>query len=282
MLKYKVTSLDDVEEAVRHHYVEKNGAYVLELDDKDDERIQGLIRNRNEALAEKDKLSKQIKELEAKTSGDALEEHKAKIQELEEKLENAGKSGKYSEDQINQIKADLENKYKTKLSEKDETLKQTIERVKSQHKKAIINDALNNAGVKRGARDLMASYLANMVDLDDPNGTMNFVDKVRKPDGSGHEVSELEGGNGFKTTKELVEELKMNPDYGFAFEGSKASGGGAETTKSTGLNGTGGIGNVSKRSDLKTYADKAKYVRELADKLGDENQAMQEYMKLPE
>ena len=59
-----------------------------------------------------------------------------------------------------------------------------------------------------------------------------------------------------KTLEQLVEEVKANPVYGRAFEPSNAGGGG------TPPNQPGGATTISKRSDLKTPADKAKYIGE--------------------
>jgi len=104
--------------------------------------------------------------------------------------------------------------------------------------------------------------------------------RVKKGDGTGHEVS-TKDGSVFKSVTELVEEIKDKPDYGFAFEGSKASGGGAEAITQTGerTNGTA----ILARSDLKDHAAKAAYLEQLREKHGgDEAAAQAEYFALPE
>lgn len=286
VLQYSRETLDGLTDAEKQHYQEKNGRFVLDVDDKSDERVQGLIKNKNEALAEKEKLQSRVKELE-RTGGNAgeLEKSKARVAELEAQLKEAGKSGKYSEEQVAQIKQDIENEYKTKLDEKENALKSINEKVATSQREGSIKDALTKAGVRSGAVGMMTAYLKDRVDVVEGD-TGGFSIRIKKEDGSGHEVS-TKDGSVFKTVHELVEEIKTKPDYGFAFEGSKASGGGAEGNVPGGVpggnSGSGAFANVKARSDLKDHKSKSEYLEHLREVHGgDEQKAMSEYFSLPE
>lgn len=284
VLQYIRESLDGLTDGEKQHYQEKDGKFYLDIDDKNDDRVQGLIRNKNEALAEKEKLQKRVKELENSNGGEELERAKSRVAELETQLKEAGKSGKYSEEQVQQIKNDIENEYKTKLEEKDQALKSVNDRIATAQRESAIRDALTEAGVKKGAVAMMTAYLKDRVDVVEGD-TGVFSVRIKKEDGSGHEVS-TKDGSVFKSVGELVEEIKSKPDYGFAFEGSKASGGGAEANVNTGEGPSGGTGtfsNIKARADLKSHKDKAAFLEHLKEKHGgDEGKAQAEYFDLPE
>lgn len=284
MLQYKRSSLDGLEDAEKKHYMEKGGVFLLGVDDSGDERVQGLIKNRNEALAEKEALEKKVRDLEKSNGGgEALASAKTQIAELEKKLVDAGKSGKFSEDQVSQIKKDIEAEYKTKLSERETELQMIRDRVARAQLESSIKDALTKAGAKKGAFEMMTAFLRDRGDVVEGEIGVSEV-RVKKLKGEGHEVSTKDGERSvFKTMSELVEELKVNPDYGFVFEGSKASGGGAEKT---GTNGQapkfdGDFSNVRARSDLNTPAKKAGFLGYLREKTGDDQKAQDEYFALP-
>lgn len=284
MLQYLRQSLEGLTDAEKQHYKEKDGRFILDVDDKDDERVQGLIKNKNEALAEKERLQNKVKELEAGGgAGKELDTAKSRIAELETQLKDASKSGKYSEEHVNQIKRDLENEYKSKLDEKDQALKTVHDRVATAQRETAIKDALTQAGVKKGAIGMLTSYLKDRVDVVEGD-TGVFSVRIKKEDGQGHEVS-TKDGSVFKSVVELVDDIKANSDYGFAFEGSKASGSGAEGPKgsdgSAGNNGA--FGHIKARADLKSHKEKAEYLEHLRTAHdGDEHKAQEAYFALPE
>jgi hypothetical protein len=112
-----------------------------------------------------------------------------------------------------------------------------------------------------------------------------FSVRIKKQDGTGHEVS-TKDGSVFMSVSELIETIKVQPEYGFAFDGSKASGGGQEPK--TPLDGKPSATafdarNVRSKGDLKSSADKSAYLTSLTEKHGgDIKKAQEEYFALPE
>lgn len=283
-LQFNRDSLDGLTDAESQHYTKKGEGFVLDVDDVKDERVQGLIKNKNEALAEKEKLQRRVTKLEKSSGGDsALNDAKMKISDLEKQVKETGKAGKFTEDQVAQIKKDVEAGFKEELAKRDADLKSIRDRSAASQRDGAIKDALVKAGVKKGALDMATSYLRDRVESVEGE-TGESVLRIKKTDGAGHEVSKNADGV-YKTVGEFVGELKINPDYGFAFDGSKASGGGAEANLKTGTNGaaeTGNFANIKARSDLRTHADKTAFLQHLKKQNNDDEQKAQDaYFALP-
>ena len=277
MLAYQRTTLEGLSDIEKTHYKEKDGKFFLDVDDKEDTRVKGLIKNRNEAFAEKEALQIKLTALEA-GSGTALKEALAKIDVLEK---TKGKAPDV-EKQLTQIKIDLETEYKSKLDEKDTQLKTIQSRVSQSQRDTAIKDALIKTGVKSGALDMMSVFLRDRVDVVEGD-TGAFTVRIKKESGEGHEVS-TQDGSVFKTVGEFVEEIKVNKDFGFVFDGSKASGSGAVNTTGTGLPAGEGnkFANVKSRADLKDASTKTAYLAALTEANGgDKEKASDAFFALP-
>ena len=287
VLAYKVETLDGLSDAEKQHYKESNGVFVLDVDDKNDDRVQGLIQNRNAALAEKDRLQEQLKQFEG-VDPKAAKEATAKIQSLEDRLAKAQKDGS-SDEKVERIKADLQAEYDKVVKEKDEKINALESQFTRTMKDDAIKSALRQAGVREAAVDMVNTYLNSRVTVTQGD-TGQLSVRVLKADGSGDFEVSAKDGSVYKSVGELVDDMKTDKNFSFVFEGSKASGGGTPPNPNTpqGKGGQGGkfdgeFAGVAYRSDIQTPAQKAKFISYLKEKHcdGDGAKAQQMYFGLP-
>lgn len=288
-LSYKTESLDGLSDAEKQHYKEAEGGngYVLDLDDKNDERVQGLIQNRNAALAEKDQLQAKLKEFEG-IDPKAAKEATAKIQSLEDRLAKAKTDGS-SDEKVERIKADLQAEYDKVVQEKDQKINSLEQQFTKTMKNDSIKSALRQAGVREAAVDMLQTYLDSRVTVV-TGDTGQLSARVLKNDGSGDYEVSTKDGSVYKSVEELVEDMKVDKNFAFVFDGSKASGGGTppntNAPNGSGQGGgqfTGEFAHVAYRSDLGDPATKAKFITYLKEKHcdGDGAKAQQMFFKMP-
>jgi vacuolar-type H+-ATPase subunit I/STV1 len=284
VLEYIRESLEGLADAEKAHYkARENGGFVLEVRDEKDDRVAGLIQNRNAALAEKEKLQRELKQFEGVDPAQARMSAQ-RIAKLESDLE-AVKKSKAGESDVARIKEELQAEYDKRLNEKDAQIKQFEETLLRDAKSGAITRALINAKVRQEAIPMVTAFLETRV-IAVRGDTGNVATRVLKDDGSGSfELSTKDTGV-YKSPDELIEEMKADKRYGFVFEGSRATGGSADPRQAS--NGEigmfdGEFAGIRYKSDLRGTAMKAKFIAYL--KLrngGDGKKASDEYFALPD
>ena len=182
MLKYKLDSLDGLDEGLKSYYRKDGDKFVLDVDDSGAKSAIKAERDRAEAA------EKALKEREAA-------ETKAKADAEKAKLEAAGDYEKLKAAVEAEKKALLEEKEKATAGLKSYLLKSELTAAIAQHK--------GNPHLEKLVVDQFEAVLS--------------------PDGA-HKVLSKDG----KTPAQFIESLKADASYGAFFEGSGASGGGAQ------------------------------------------------------
>jgi len=182
MLKYKLDSLDGLDEGLKAFYKKDGDKFVLDVDDSGAKSAIKAERDRAEAA------EKALKEREAA-------EAKAKADAEKAKLEAAGDYEKLKAAVEAEKKALLEEKEKATAGLKSYLLKSELTAAIAQHK--------GNPHLEKLVVDQFEAVLS--------------------PDGA-HKVLSKDG----KTPAQFIESLKADASYGAFFEGSGASGGGAQ------------------------------------------------------
>lgn len=218
-LKYQLDSLDGLDDATKQLYTEKDGKYVLDVEDVPDpsggEDVEGLKRKRDELQDETKKVKRERDELK---------------QELDEK----GREGARNNGDIEA----LERSYQEKLEAKDKELEQVTQRYQS-----AIQDMTVNSEAQRLANELA-------VDGESANVLIPHIKQrlsVEERDGEFRTVVLDEGGKpSANKPDELKGEFAENPAFKRVVAGSKASGGGAD-------GGDQGGGAAQKQVDRSTF-----------------------------
>lgn len=231
VLHAEVSSLDDVPEAVREHYIESDSGYRLAVEGIDDaaelkqtlQKVRGQLREREKALKTFDGLGPDdIAELD-------------ELRGLREQMEAS--------------KGDL-----------DEALKSQRDRLEKKYTKDVSKleeerDALNGK-LTEVLRDREAVRALNEAD-GIVEAMLHHVVKRTRFDADYQVVAEgLEGEE--VTIPELISQMKASGKYDWGFKPNGGAGGGAEGRKGR----AGGSGVVRSRTDLKTNAARAAYIRE--------------------
>jgi hypothetical protein len=237
MLKLNVDSLDGVDEALRPLYVEKDGKFSLAVDGIED--TTGL---KNALASERRRASDLEKQVKGwQKSGKTPDEIQELIEAAEAKaLTEAEKKGEWDK-----LKTQMNAAHETALKAKDETIGAMRRRLEAELVDAKATAAIAAA---KGVPDLLLPHVQRHVKVDD-DFNVQVVDAKGDPrvNGKGEPLS----------IADLIEEMKANEIYGRAFEGSGQSGSGMRPNSGGGGNPP---GQVKRRSDLKTRAERAAFV----------------------
>lgn len=271
-LPYMITKFEDLPEAVRQIAQDQSlyqpvkgddgnvTGYVLDLDDSGDQRVAGLVSKKNELLG----TVKQLKDKLAGLDGIDPVEAKHAIEQLPKLQEQLKAKGKDSKVDVEAIREELKTEYDKKLQEKDGLVNVLKNSAVNGALDTAINKAFDEHKVTPNARtrELLRNYLKGQLTVEEQaNGdTLNFIPRV-KNDGNQnvpYKVSGKDGGDGFMTVGELVGSFKEDAEFGFAFQGSQANGGGSENNQG----GSGGqdFGGVKYREDLQTTKDESAFI----------------------
>ena len=241
-LKFSVESLDDVSEAHRDLYSEKDGKFVLSVDGLEDNS--GLKKALETERETRKKYEKSIKAWER--TGKTPDE----IAELLAAAEDAEKAKHEKEGNFDA----LLKQHQTKCDKERTDLAAELEAAKASERGAIVNTSLMAALTKAGATeegiDLLPDRLANRIKFD-RDGDKRVINIVAA-DG----VTPLAGSSkdGTATFDDLVKEAVDK--YPSLFKGSGAGGSGKLPNSQAGRSG------ITKKSDFKTEKDRASYVQE--------------------
>lgn len=244
-LKFSVDSIEDVAEEHRDFYVEKDGKFFLAVDglpQPDD--TETLKRTLEKERADRKKYEKQIKAWER--TGKTPEE----IADLIEAREEADRKKAEEEGDFDK----LLTQHRSKWEKEKADLEAELEAARVSERGAIIGNSLMAALTKAGATeegiDLLPDRLANRIHFE-RDGAERII-KIVAADGATPMAGSSKDGTA--TFDDLVKEAVEK--YPSLFKGSGAGGSGKLPDSKAG--GTG----VKKRSDLKTSAERAKFIDE--------------------
>lgn len=239
-LKSVLDSIEDVAEGLREHYVQgEDGKFYLDAEGVESlPGVAGLRRKRDELL----RTNRQLKDQATTYEGFDLEEYdRLKQAEIDAKNEARNKSGN-----IDEIRTDYEGqitglKSAAAVAEQKANDKIAKEQAAARgyFQTAEISQALTKA---KGAPELLSHVIkkGTKVELNDAGKfELHVVDEAGT-----RRIKDAAGT--FMQLDDLVTEIKKNPTYGRAFEGTGAGGSGAS---GDGDLGGGGGGKVISRDN---------------------------------
>lgn len=247
-LRLIIDKLEDVEEALRGLYEEKDGKFHLIVDGiEDNTSIKADLRKANKEAAERRKQLEAWARL-GKTPDEIEELVAAAARAEEDKLKGAGEWDK--------LKNQMNEAHKRALDAKDAVIATKDGEVaamrKSLESHLIVAQATAEIAAAKGEPELLLPVVQRFMKVNEENGNYStqIVDAKGDPrvDAKGNPLS----------LSALMTELRANEKYGRAFEGSGQSGGGMPP----GNGGGGGIPQNKRRSEFKTEKERAAFVDE--------------------
>lgn len=278
-LPFKIEKIEDLPEALQkvaadnELYKEVKDkktdavSFVLNLDDSMDEKTAGLVANRNGLLTDNAQLKQKLAAVgdldtiaQARAALELKPDLEAKIAESQEQLKNALDK----KPDVEAIKRDLQVQFDGDLKKVNDN----FERMKAAAKGSALQNAITAAFDENavtpvpGIRSmLLAAVRDNLIVEEQISGdNMLFAPRVRNLDNNAtgpYRLSTKANSDGHMTVTELVAEYKENPDFGFAFSGTKANGG--ESTNSGTKARAGDIG-IEFKDQLKNLKEKVAFV----------------------
>lgn len=247
-LKSQYDKQEDIPEALREYYEEKDGKWVLDSDFQqvDTRRLTNDLATERRKRQEFEAKVRKWEEL-GKTD-EEIAELIAKSAELEtQTLERKGEWDKLRQQMVDTHNAALK-KLNDKLTEKDAEIKRRDQSIQN-----LLIDTSATAAIaaNEGDPELLMPFVRNQLRVIEDEGKhkVQIVDAQGGPrvNGKGEPLS----------VAELVAEMRQNEKYGRLFKGSGASGGG---TPPGGGGGGGGSHQFKRRSDFKTEKDRAAFI----------------------
>jgi hypothetical protein len=233
-LKLIVDKLDDIPEALRGEYTEKDGKFHLGVDGLED--TGGLKTALQKERADRAAYEKQVKAWQGlgKSPDEIKELLEAQARADEDKATKAGEWDK--------LKAQMNEKHDAALRSKDETISAMRMRLNAE---LVDAKAVAAIAAAKGVPELLLPHVQRHVKVD-ADFNVQVVDDKGDPrvNGKGEPL----------TIADLVAEMRGSEVFGRAFEGSGQSGSGKQPG-----NGAGGAG-VNRKSDFKTEKDRAAFV----------------------
>src|ERR1043165_1112552 len=231
-LPAQVDALDKVPEAFRGEYVEKDGKFVLQVENVLDVFAPGLVKKNGELLTEKKKAEQKALELEQRYAGIDLEEfERIKAEQAAAEEEKARKDGNHQS--LLEQKDKLHNAEKTKLTTQlTDITKERDGLTKEIETLLVTNETLKAIDELDGVPDMLlpAIMLAGKVKVIIENGkrVVRIMDFSSDPEG----VVLVGDSKGTPmSVKQYVEtEFKNNQIWGGAFKSSGAGGSGASNS----------------------------------------------------
>lgn len=255
-LKLVIDKLEDVDEGDRTKYVERDGKFHLDVDGLDivtREAVQAAIKKSNEE-AKQARLRLKPWETLGVTPEDIqkMRDELTELQSLKEQREmtEAEKKGQWDE-----LKKQMNEKHAAELSKRDELIRAEQAKI-GDLKKSIEHHLMNSAALAaisehKGIAQLLQPVVLRHIKVEQEGNKFDIkvVDERGEP--------RVNGKGDPLTLSEFVGEMQTDPTYGRAFEGTGSSGSGTRP-----VNNGGGSPHphIHKKSDLKTEADRAKFV----------------------
>lgn len=245
-LKFAVDSLDVVDEPFRPLYAEKDGKFVLSVEDiphPDNSEVERLAAKARKAETEAISHRKQLEKWKAtgKTPDEVAEILKA-AEEAE--LKKAQESGDH---------ATILKQHQEKWAKREAELAEELNAARASERGAVVGERVMGALGKEGATeegiDLLPERLATRIKFETKDGKR--ILKIMQADGETPMAGS--GTDGIATIDDLVKEAKQK--WPSLFKGSGASGSGTRP----GNNG-GASPQIKRRSELKSEREKAAFV----------------------
>ena len=205
-LKAIFETQDDIPEELREHYEEaKGGKWVLSLDGLDDHpKVRGVVTANRENVTKRDQYKARVAELEEKLAGYPEEFDPVQYETLKAAAE--GKEPPKTDEQVAQLRKQLEAQHAAQMARKDQELAKAQEQLAAKQKrleKRTIDDDLTRSLVENGCNPkLMAAAKAllkesgavRMVEEDDDVRAMVETEMGTVP--AGEYVKTWLGGEG--------------------------------------------------------------------------------------
>lgn len=207
-LKAVVEKLDDVPEAHRALYEERDGKFYLEVDGLED--ASGIKKNRDEILKEKKKLEEKLR-LYGELTPDEAEELRRYREKTEEEV--ARKAGEFDK-----LKGQMVEKHQKEID------KLTRER---DDERALVDKTMRESAARRALQkhdgtELLFPHVVSRLKLERKDGALNVI----VVDAAGNQQVDAKGNA--VSPEDFVAGLKTQDEYKGGFRGPGASGSGAE------------------------------------------------------
>jgi len=214
-LKAIVETLEEVAEPLREHYtLREDGKYILGAEGAEEVYAGGLIKNRDDILAEKRELEKKIKAAE----GVDIEEYN--------RLKAAQEEAQRKKDEETGNFRNLEKQLIEKHTKEKDTLVARTNTLKSALDKELVEAKLTaEITTQKGVPALLLPVISQSVRVFEDEVTGQFVPRVIDPATGQPRIGDTKGTP--MTIKQLVSEYKANETFGRAFEATGAGGSGA-------------------------------------------------------
>lgn len=219
---------------------------------KAQEATSGLIKKRDELLAEKKAKQAELEEFKSKYDPDKYQEALDLLKKKEEaEMTLEQRAAKREQELLDNFKA-----RETELLKKNETsladLQKQIQAKDSSLRTYLVENELQRAiGAADGIPELLVPALKDKIKVVEDNG--KYVARVF--DGDTPRIGDSEGN--YMTIGQLIDEVKSNPIFGGAFKASGATGGGANGTNSTTPNPSG-----QKTRSSMSFKERSAYISE--------------------
>ena len=167
-LKAIFETQDDIPEELREHYEEaKGGKWVLSLDGLDDHpKVRGVVTANRENVTKRDQYKARVAELEEKLAGYPEEFDPVQYETLKAAAE--GKEPPKTDEQVAQLRKQLEAQHAAQMARKDQELAKAQEQLAAKQKrleKRTIDDDLTRSLVENGCNPkLMAAAKALLIE----------------------------------------------------------------------------------------------------------------------
>lgn len=240
-LKYKLDSLDGLDEATKALYEKKGDKFVLKVEGVEDGDVTGLKNQVETLLGETKELKKKMKEKDDAEAA-AREEARKAHEDAAAKKGDVEALRKSADERVAAAVAETEGKYKPQVEKLNANMRRML----------IDNVAVTTAskiGLK-GSEALLIPHITARLDVEERNG--EYVTVIK--DGKG-QASTL-------TLADLEKEFQGNAAFAPVIAGSNGSGGGAGGNQNKGGGAAGA--KTMKRADFdaKTPADRDAFMKD--------------------
>lgn len=210
-LKATVSTLDDIEEAHRPLYVERDGKYVLDVDADPGGALKSALQKERTTNST---LKKRLKDLGLDDRDDA------EIAELLDLGEKAKQGVHRATDQVEQVKTALTKSHQKEVDKKDATIRELTGSLEDLLVEGAAKDAIRD---QKGDDFILLPHIRSQVVVV-RNDEGKYVARVK-----GEKPGEfrLNDSGDPMSPADLVAEMRANPKYESAFRGAGGSGGGA-------------------------------------------------------
>lgn len=205
-LKFKLDSLEGLDEATQKLYVQKGDKFVLAVEGIQEGDVTGLKSQVETLLGEKKAIEKKLADIE-KSQKEAEEAARVAAEEAAKKAGDVTALEKSWSEKLTKREAELKAQYEGKIEKMEKKL-ETLLRTN------IANEIATKIGLK-GSEAVLARLLLDRIGYEEENGDYKTV------------VLDKDGKRSALSIEELMKEVQSDKAYAPLIQGSSASGGGA-------------------------------------------------------